>query len=353
MATTDPTILAGLTVDVATYYGYTIDPATLTVNVDMRSPIMDRIEAVTGRPRVKNQQAAVYSLLTAADFESGGEAAFAAGEDPYSIEPTRAVYSVAKKSYGASGGIKDIDIISSTMPGAPISLDADRFRDDAALLLELLYMKTRRGIDRDTVTGDSGTTSAQFDGIETLITSSTVDSSFYLDAASGAFAVDMLNEVIVAMMAKKIYPTAIYCNPIIHLAINQAYQQRNGVSLNMSDSQEGATAGLWITQIVTPAGRMPVVSDPFFTIAGSAPTFTGDIFIVTERFEGVNLLYYEWQVMPTAIPLSKVMGRGRATTTELAVWSHLCLVERTQGYAHGIIENVAYTANQTWSNPSE
>ena len=43
-----------------------------------------------------------------------------------------------------------------------------------------------------------------------------------------------------------------------------------------------------------------------------------------------------------AVPGVKVMGRGRATSTELAVWAHLALIERTEWWAQGRLQNVTY-----------
>ena len=348
----DPQIMSALSVDVATTYGVVIDPTTVAIQVDLRTPLYDRITSVAPRRLVHPRQAAIYSMMTAADWEGGGHGAFPAGGDPYSINPNRAVFSKVKKSYGASGGVKDIDIIASTMPGAPVSIDRQRFEDDAALVLELLYARTMRSIDRSMAVGDSAARADEFDGIETQITSETVDSSFYLDVSGTAFQPAMLDEVVLQMMHQGVFPTAIYTNSIIHKAINDGYQTRNNASINLSDNQTGATAGLWITSVVTPAGRLPIISDPFFSIGGVAPSYTGSIRLVTEYYDGIPILYPEWQILPMAIPLGRVMGRGRATTAELAVWSHLVLVEKTQGWAHGLIENVAVTAQSTWSNPA-
>lgn len=348
----DPAILAALNVNIAANYGVVIDPQMLTVPVQMNTPTLDRLEAVNPR-MVQLRQTAVYGLLTAADFSAGGAASFAAGGDPYGIEPTRALYSTVKKSYGASGGVKDIDIITSAMPGAPISLNAQQFRDDAAMLLQLLYIRTRRGINMDMVKGDKAAVVTAFDGIETLLSAATIPAAFQLDVADSEFEPAMLDELVVRMISHGVLPTAIYCSPIMHKGISDAYQSRSGTSINISDNQTGATTGVWITRVVTPAGELPIVSDPFYTVTSSggagAYSVKGAIRVVTEQFAGVPVLYPEWQVLPTAIPLSKVMGRGRATSTELAVWAHLCLVDRSHGYAHGIINNVTVTSKSSWS----
>lgn len=346
----DPTILSALTVDIATEYGVVIDPEMLDVKLDLETPVFDRIFGL--RPNFLHvRPAALYGVYDTIAWTTGGTPSFPAGGDPYSVELGRSLDSVVKKSYGGSAGVKDVDNLASTMPGAPISINAESFRNDAAILLEFLYLYTRRGINRDTVIGNSTSTPTAFDGIETLITSSS--SNFVLDASSTEFEPGMVDELTLQMMARGVYPTALYCNPIIHKAISDAYQGRTGVQIQMPDANNATAAGLWVSRIVTPAGVLPVVSDPFFTITETEGTYTGSVYVMVERHAGVPLLYYEWAVLPTAIPLAKVMGRGRATSTELAVWAHLCLVERTGGWAHGIIQNVAITPHGTWTNPTE
>lgn len=349
----DPEIMAGLTVNVATTYGVVIDPQMVDVDLDLETPLFNRIAGL--RPNFINvRPAAVFGKYTSLLYDYGETAgltpSFIAGGDPHDIEVGRELASVVKKSYGASAGIKDVDILASTMPGAPISLNAEQMRDDAELLLRLLYMQTLRGINLDTARGNATSVVTAFDGLETLVTES--NAGFVLDANGSAFEPGMLDELVLQMMAKGIYPTALYCNPIIHKAISDAYQGRTQVSIQMPDANAGVGAGLWVTRVVTPAGALPIVSDRDFTIGGTAPTYTGDIFVMVERHRGVPLVYYEWAVLPTAIPLAKVMGRGRATSTEMAVWAHLCLVERTSGSAHGLITGVAITAEGTWSNPT-
>ena len=345
----DPTILSALSVDIATEYGVVIDPQMVDVKLDVNTPIFDRIFGL--RPNFVNVRlAAVFGVYDSLAWATGGTPSFAAGGDPYAVELARSLDSVVKKSYGGSAGVKDVDNLASTMPGAPISLNTTAFRNDAEMLLQFLYTYTRRGINMDTVVGNKAVATTAFDGLETLVTSAT--SNFVLDAGGSAFDPGMLDELTLQMMVKGVYPTAIYCNPIIHKAISDAYQDRTGVSISMPDTNNAVGAGLWVSRVVTPAGILPNISDPFFSIDGTAaPTYTSNVYVMVERHAGVPLLYYEWSVLPTAVPLSKVMGRGRATSTELAVWAHLALVERTGGWAHGIIEDVAITTEGTWSNP--
>jgi len=335
----DPTIIAALTASLTVRYGITISPETVS-KIPFQTPIYDRLMSL-GPPRVKPYPAATYSILSSAVFTgSGAGGAFPAGEDPYTINPSRSLTSVTKKSYGASAGIKDIDVIASTVPGAPVSINRDAFMDDAALLIDLLYRITIQSLDYDMIHGDLGSDANEFDGLETKVVSGT--SGFLKDYTGGtALSAGLLEQHIVWMMASGVYPTAIYCNPVMHYALAQAYQGRSKVSINIQDAREGAM-GVWAKSILTPAGELPIISDRFFTIATDGTNATGDIFLAVEYHNGVQILTPEWMLLPTAVPLSKVMGRGRATSTELAVWCHLALIERTNWWAQGRLQNLTY-----------
>lgn len=349
----DPTIMSALSANVAASYGVVIDPEVIA-QLDLRAPLYQRLMGL-GQPVVKNQLAAIYAVMTAADFVSGSnrKASFTAGGDPNDINPTRATYAVPKKSYGASGGLKDVDILASAAPGAAISINGDMFSDDAAMLLSLLTTRTIQGIDYGLVNGDAATDTEDFDGIVKKVVNGT--SGFYYDADGAAVSAGLINEHIVQMMAHGVYPTAIYCNPVLHQGIVEAYQARTNASIVINDGAN-RSIGLWASNVVTPAGELPIVSDPRFplTSTGSGPyAIKGAIYLAVEFHEGVRILYPEWQVPPTALNLGRVMGRGRATSTEFAVWAHLCLVERSNWWAQGCIDNVITTTAQEFETASE
>lgn len=349
----NPTLMSALSANVAAHYGVVIDPEVIA-QIDLRAPLYQRLMGL-GRPVVKNQLAAIFAVLTAADFVSGSnrKASFTAGGDPNDINPARSTHAVAKKSYGASGALRDVDILASMVPGAAISINNDMFNDDAAMLLSLLATRTIQGIDYGLINGNSGTDTDDFDGLVTKVVNGV--SGFYYDADGDAVSAGLINEHVVKMMAMGVYPTAIYCNPIFHQAIVDAYQTRTGASISIMDGGT-RTVGVWANSVVTPAGDLPIISDPRFpiTATGDGPyAIQGSIYLAVEVHEGVRILYPEWQVLPTAINLSKVMGRGRATSSEFAVWSHLCLVERSNWWAQGVIANVITTAAQEFTTATE
>ena len=333
----DPTILSSLSASLTVQYGVTIAPE-MVATVPLNAPLYERITKVGGR-KVKNDLAAVYAVLTAADFTgTGGGASFSAGGDPFSINAQRTMHALTKKSYGASGAVKDIDVIGSMTPGAPISLNADAFADDAEMLLALLYARTLQGIDYDTIKGSASSDSTAFDGLETKVTTGV--SSYYVDKEGGTeISAALINQHIAWMMSGGVTPTAIYCHPVVHSGIVNAYGTRTNANIVISDGGV-QRVGFWATSVVTPAGELPIISDPRFTISSNGTYVTGDVFFAVEQHNGVPILYYDWQVEPTAVPLGRVMGRGRATSNELAVWSHLVLVERTNWAVQGRLANV-------------
>ncbi len=159
------TIIDSLSATLAFNYGVEIDPNVVST-IPFDSPLFDYLEAGAGAPHRSLSQAAVYALLTAADFTSSADGSFAAGGDPPGLSTTRSIESVTKKSYGNQSGIKDIDIIASQMGIAPHALDGQRYRDDAEFLLNLLYVRTRMALDWAIIRGDVDTDANNFNGLE-------------------------------------------------------------------------------------------------------------------------------------------------------------------------------------------
>lgn len=343
-----PTIIASLNATLAFDYGVEIDP-TLVSKIPFESPLFDRLMGVAN---VRNNQlAAIYGLLTAADFSASGDGSFTPGGDPPYLTFDRELKSIPKKSYGSAGGLKDINIIASSMgitphrlAGSGLAAGNERFANDAELLINLLYIRARQAIDWATIRGRVAGNPNNFDGLETKVTAG--NGSQVIDMAGLAFDGDYLNEAIINMMAKGITPTALYCNPIFKPAIYNYYTKQTSTRINVVMGEQNQNVGVWGNEVVTPAGLLPIVADRRFTISGTAPTFTGDIFIATEFFEGVPVLYYDWQVPLTALDLARVPGFY--TSQVFAVWSHLVLVEKSDWFAQGRLKDVTATYRPTF-----
>jgi len=336
----NPQIIDALTATLVVQYGVEIDP-NIVSKIPFDSPLFDRLMGLIGAPVRNFQKSAVFGVLTQAEFTGSGDkrGSFPVGGDPEGLKIARDLAAIAKKSYGASGGVKDVDIIASSMGIAPHALQGQKYRDDAEFLINLLYVRTRQAIDYGIVKGDSATYSTDMDGLETKVLAA--NGSQVLDMAGAAFSADKLDELIVQMMLLGIYPTAIYCNPIAKKAIVRAYTSDNAFAINVDTGEKNAVLGVWGNQVVTPAGVLPIIADRRFTVSGAAPTFTTDIFVATEIHEGEPILYLDWQVLPTALNLARVPGFY--TSQVFAVWSHLTLVEKSEWFAQGKLKDLTVT----------
>jgi hypothetical protein len=135
----------------------------------------------------------------------------------------------------------------------------------------------------------------------------------------------------------------------------QAYTTDTGtnVQINMAQGTEKQTLGYWVGDVVTPAGRLPIVPDRRFTVTGTAPTFTTDIFVLVREHMGEPILYYDWQVQPRALALGREIGFY--TSTVLSVWSHLALVDKSDWWAQGRLQNlvISYAPTPATVNPGD
>ena len=348
----DPTIIGSIGATLAIEYGVEIDPNVVS-QIPFDSPMFDYLEAGAGAPRRKLGKAATFGILTAADFTGSNDGTFACGGDPPGLTTDRELKAIAKKCYGALAGVKDVDIVASSMGIAPHSvsgLDAVsiKYRDDAEFLLNVLYVRTRQAIDWGIIRGNTGTNTNSFDGLEYMVTAA---NSSQVLAVSGAFAKGDLDELIIQMMMKGIYPTAIACNPIMLSTLIDTYTGSGSqVSINMNMGDEDVALGYWAKRIVTPAGILPIIQDRRFSVSGTAPTFTGDIFVLTRDHMGEYILGLEWQVMPSALDLARVPGFY--TSQVFAVWSSLTLVEKADWFAQGRLTDVVVTYAPTPPTPT-
>ena len=332
------TIISALTATLTFMYGVEIDPNVVS-QIPFDSPIFDWLEAGPGAPHRDLARAATYGVLSAAAFSSGTDGSFACGGDPPDISLTRAVEAVTKKCYGAQSGIADVNIIASRMGIAPHSLDGEGYRDDAELLLNMLYVRTRQAIDWAIIRGSVAANANNFNGLENRVTA--LNGSEVL-AVNGVYTKSALDELIIQMMMKGVTPQAICCNPIVLSSLTQAYTSgATNVDINMNMGDGAATLGYWVKDIVTPAGVLPIITDRRFTVAGTAPTFTTDIYVLTREHMGEQILKLQWQVLPTALDLARLIGYY--TSQIFAVWSNVALIEKSSWFAQGKLDNVIIT----------
>jgi len=342
--TTPSTIIGSLGATLTFEYGVEIDP-TIVSTIPFDSPMYDYLESAPGSPRRSLGKAATFGVLSAAAFTASNDGSFAEGGDPPGISTTRSVEAVAKKSYGAQAGLKDVDIIASQMGISPHNVDKlGSYRDDAEFLLNLLYVRSRQAVDWAIVRGNTGTNANNFDGLEYKVTAA---NGSQVLAVNGTFTKAKLDELVIQMMLQGIVPTAIACNPVALSSLVKAYTTDSGtnVSVNMNQGTQSQNLGYWVDGIITPAGRLPIVTDRRFTVSGTAPTFTGDIFVLTREHEGESILYLDWQVPFSALDLGRYSGY--LTSSIYAVWGHLTLVEKSNWFAQGKLDNCVFAYSPT------
>ena len=335
------TIIDSLNATLAFHYGVEIDPNVVS-QIPFDTPMYDYLEAGPGAPHRSLSRAAVYSVLTAADFSTGTDGSFACGGDPPGLDVDREILSKAKKCYGSQSGLKDVDIIASRMSIAPHSLDGQGYRDDAEMLLNLLYVRTRQAIDWALIRGNVAGNVNHFNGLETMITAA--NGSKVL-TVNGAFTKSLLDQLIIQMLLFGIVPTAVACNPIMLPGLVEAYAGSSNVNINMNMGEGAQTLGYWVGDLITPAGKLPIVTDRRFTVGGIAPNFTGDIYVLTREHMGEQILKMEWQVMPTALDLARLIGYY--TSQLFAVWSSVVLIDKSDWWAQGKLDNVVVTYTPT------
>ena len=336
-------VMDSLNATIAFQYGVQIDP-TIVSRIPFDSPMLDFLES-RGAPLQRPDLAATFGLLTSADFTASQRGSFPVGGDPPHIDIARSLMSIPKKSYGAAGGVKDVNRLASTMGLTPHQLAVlgmeGRFRDDAALLVNLLYVRTRESIDYGIVKGDALLYPTDFDGLETQVIAA--NGSQILDAAGSTDIKGYLNDLIVQMLMLGLQPTALACNPLFKEAILSNYG--SGVQVIVNSGDPNVAVGWHGGSVVTPAGTLPIITDRRFTVTGAAPTFTGDVFVVVDMMAGERILYPEWQVLPVALDLARVPGFY--TSQFFAVWSHLTLVEKSGWYAQGRVLDLCSTFRGT------
>jgi hypothetical protein len=137
------------------------------------------------------------------------------------------------------------------------------------------------------ITGDSGSVATQFDGLETWITTNITDDN---NDALG-FRTDLLEaEVARILNSYGTRATAIYTSYGMKRAINQSLA--GDVRVNLDATNQVAT-GVDVSFYQSMIGKLPIVATP--AIADDSSTYAGntvgDIYVVTERTRGQDVLY--------------------------------------------------------------
>lgn len=169
------------------------------------------------------------------------------------------------------------------------------------------------------INGDATTYPLQFDGLKTQITTNVTD-----DANNPlGFRVDLVNKAIKTIWSTKgVRPTAIYCGYGMKKAINESLI--GDVRVNLNDGNTVAH-GVDVGFIQTMAGKLPVVPTVAITSSTYGSNTVEDLYIVTEKANGQDVLYME-----DLYPLGKEYLAKTGASTKFMVTECTVLVNRAE-----------------------
>ncbi len=237
-----------------------------------QTPIRDRLPRKTG-----SGLAASWNVLTAIGV---GTSPFAEGATPNEDNATYDRRSAIYKELGKKKSITDRMLAAGRS-----------FMDQEAEQTEIAIREVIQDEEQLLITGNSGTSVLQFDGLDTYISTNTTNDA---NNALG-FRTDLLDaEIANIINTYGVIPTAIYCSYGMKRAINQSLAGDVRVNINQG-ATDGLTTGLDFNFYQSMAGKIPII--PSFAIADDTTTYAGNtvsaIYLVTEKANGSDILYLE------------------------------------------------------------
>lgn len=236
------------------------------------TPIRDRLPRKTG-----SGLAASWNVLTAigvgnSPFTEGGTPT----EDSTSYERRSAIY----KELGKTKSITDRMLAAGKS-----------FIDVEAELTEVALREVIQDEEQLIITGDTGVSALQFDGLRTSVTTNVTDDN---NNALG-FRTDLLEGAIETIIQNYgVRATGIYCGYGMKRAINQSLA--GDVRINLDQTNEVAT-GVEVGMYQSMIGKLPFVAT--FAIAPDVVSYAGtgdtveDMYVVTENAYGQDVIYLE------------------------------------------------------------
>ena len=195
------------------------------------------------------------------------------------------------------------------------------FIDQEAEQTEIAMREVIQDEEQFIVTGDTGVSALQFDGLKTLVTTNVINDN---NNALG-FRTDLLDQAISTLLdTYGVKPTAIYCSYGMKRAVNQSLAGDVRVNLDQTNQvSTGVDVGFYQSMI----GKIPFI--PTFAIADDTTTYAGntvsDFYIVTEQARGQQVIYME-----DLYPLGKGMLDRTGAAINFMVTECTVLVCRAQ-----------------------
>lgn len=270
-----------------------------------QTPIRDRLTRKAG-----SGKAATWDVLTAIGT---GNSAFTEGGTPNEDDATYDQRSAIYKELGKTKTITDRQIAAGAS-----------FIDQEAHQTEVAMHEVLQDEEVYIISGNATTAPLQFDGLDTYITTNTIDDA---NDALG-FRTDLLDEAVQTLVETYgVIPTAIYCSFGMKRAINQALNGNLRVDLSNTNTP---TTGIDVNFYQSMVGKLPIIASTAITNDSTTytPNTVGDIYVVTEMSVGQPVLYMEDLYPLSKIQLARTGAGIKFMVTEATVL--VCRAEEMQ-----------------------
>jgi len=178
------------------------------------------------------------------------------------------------------------------------------------------------------VTGSSLVSALQFNGLNAYITTNITDDA---NDAQG-FRTELVEvEVENLMNVYSVRPTAIYIGHALKTAINLSLSGEVRVNL---DTTNKVGTGLDVGFVQTAAGPLPLVSTFAIAQAPSGSNYVQDMYIITEKWKGADVIYMEDLYELNKVPLART-----GAATKFMVVESTVLVNRAEEF-HARVRNI-------------
>lgn len=340
---TDPVISnAGTPGDFAAQFPNPLDPNEIIAMCEEITAWREIPEETTGLKVI------TWRELNELEFNSGSSyIAFSDGACPEEFEHDGDNETVTLKNIGAKKSLNITDIMHSvasqnmgdairnlvggfgSSEGMPGGYDMGTFYQQSIADLKekevrLAMTLVMNGWDRLLITGDSGTNSLEFDGIENWATNNSC--SFHTNSheysSSGSFSASSFDRFLSEACAK---PQAIFGHPQAIQEMMAAYMQLGASGMqvvNYNDGNRLVPGFNYAGYVNTGIGRLKVVADNNFTkTASGTGSFVSDLYTLRMTQNGEPLVY-----KATQIPLALKDLVPGCTAISFMVWAKTALV---------------------------
>lgn len=261
-----------------------------------QTPIRDRLPRKTGMGL-----AASWTVMTSLGV---GNSPFTEGGTPTEDATGYARRSAVYKEFGKTKSVTDRMIAAGRS-----------FIDMEAELTEVALREVIQDEEQLIITGDTSVSALQFDGLVASVTTNVTDDA---NNALG-FRTDLLDAAIETLVSTYgVVPTAIYVGYGMKRAINQSLAGDVRVNLDQTNQvSTGVEVGFYQSMV----GKLPII--PTFAIAADTTTYSGysveDIYVVTEKAQGSDVLYLEDLYPIGKSPLDRVGAAIKFMVTQATV----------------------------------